>query len=249
MIRLFPSILLLMWVGLTTIHAADDVFEFQISQEECYPGDIVRILATMRSSSVRDFHISIPHSDELHVIGIEKHPVHTETGSYVQTIQWIVQPTRAGTLVIEGAEAVIGSDTSQERISLPKLNLTVHSYELGDDSLDAESLPPDVVGNSGYTLYWLVGIIATVGLMAAIAYWRWPRKAELAGATPAHPTLADLLQLVTDNAAGQTLIESFLTDSPRKLSPQLRQAMEQCAYGEHPDWGALEKALIKEVGK
>lgn len=187
--------------------------------------------------------------DELHVIGIEKHPVHIESGSYVQAIHLIVQPTRAGSLAIEGAEMVMGSYPVQERIPLPTVNLIVHSYDSGEDSLDAESLPPAIVAKSGYTVYWVAGIALALALVSAIGYWRWPPRAKLGEVPTAKPTLADLLQQVSGNSADRALVESFLTSPDQKLSPPLRRTMLQCTYGECPDWDALEKALFKEVGK
>lgn len=246
--RLFKICLFFLLVGLSA-HAADDSFEFQASESECYPGDVIHLQATMRSSKPSACMLSIPDMDELFVVGIEKHPVRLEEGTYVQTVQWIVQPTRAGTLAIEGAEMVIGSGPLQERVPLPPASLTVHSYDSEEDSLKAEGLPTESVAKSGYTIYWILVIAMALAAATGFGYWRFKPQKEKGDDSNELPTLADLLKQVSGDRADKALLESILIDPNQQLPDSLRQSMEQCAYGERPNWGALQEALIKEVGQ
>lgn len=246
--RLFKICLFFLLVGLSA-HASDDSFEFQASEAECYPGDLIHLQATMRSSKPSACMLSVPDMDELFVVGIEKHPVRLEEGTYVQTVQWIVQPTRAGTLAIEGAEMVVGSDPVQKRVPLPPVSLVVHSYDSEKDSLDAEGLPPERVVKSGYTVYWILVIAMALAAATGFGYWRFKPQKEKGDDSNELPTLADLLKQVSGGRADKALLESILIDPNQQLPDSLRQSMEQCAYGERPDWGALQEALIKEVGQ
>jgi hypothetical protein len=226
------------------IARAADGIEWSVKPSDCHPGDLVELRAVMTRTDFAEIELEVPKTDALHPVTRTTGPVRYHGGTYTQEITWIMQPTRAGNIELDGIKAHLKQGGRVTDFGLPARSLTVRSYGEGVDSPEPMSLPQTAPVARRPNRWLLLGLAAAC-LLVLILFLR--SKAEpVAVPTSDVLDLKDLRNALDQSESPVSLMERILDGNTIHLAKPLREAMERSVYGGKFDRDELLRLLEKE---
>ncbi len=234
--------------ALTALVFSTPKISVEWSVKNCLPGDVVTLKARLTSKNVAGFDLKLPADDAVEWVTHERGPLLYQAGVYTQEDRFVGQPTRPGTISLQGLHALVrdGEKISDEPLSAP--SLIVGSFGDVADDFTPEPLPKVAV-TSARKGVWGILIATTTLVLGALTFLLRRKPKQVIAEVESQSILEEIEEILKEKNPPMIRIERFLAERSAGLSVELRKALEAAVYGKMADVGHLRGLLEKEVAR